>query len=226
MAGDEEADRFSRGRGATPISASAPAPLRRAPARDGGRRRERRHRARSRPGARRAQGAADEGRADDGDHPRGPARRLRRTAHQSAIAGAADGRSLRAPAHAGRARPRLARALRRIRSGAGRRRLARPGPSRKGPRRRRPRLQAAVSRHGLDGRSRHRPARIPVEVSPSDGSGDRRQRDRRRNCRALARGARLRARGQADAPLWRDAGRPAAGANAGACSRRFRRAGC
>ena len=47
-----------------------------------------------------------------------------------AVAGAADGRRFRAPAHAGGARARLARALLRIRSEARGGGFARPGPSR------------------------------------------------------------------------------------------------
>ena len=54
----------------------------------------------------------------------------RRRTDAAPVAGAADGRGLRAPPHAGRTRAGLARALRRVRLQARRRRLARPGASR------------------------------------------------------------------------------------------------
>ena len=138
-----------------------------------------------------AEGPADEGRADADDHPGRRSRRFRRRIDAAAIAGAADGRGLRAPAHAGRARAGLAAAVRRVRLQARGRRLARPGASGEEPCRRTARLQAAISRHGLGGGDRPFEPRSPVLAASPRRRGDRHARDRARDQGAGARGARL-----------------------------------
>ena len=80
------------------------------------------------PGARWPQGADDEGRADDGDHPGPAAARICRRAPDPAERRAADGRGLRQAPHDGGARRELAGALRLVRPESRGRRLARPGP--------------------------------------------------------------------------------------------------
>ena len=61
----------------------------------------------------------------------------------------------------------------------------------------RARLQAAVSRHAVGGRSRPAAARLAVRDPSPHGPGDRHHRDRQGDRRARARGARLSARGEA-----------------------------
>ena len=128
----------------------------------------------------------------------GPAAaRIRGRAAEAAERRAAHGRGLREAAHAGRARRRLAAAVRQLRAHAGGRRLARPGASRAGARRRAPRLQAAVSRHAI-GRG-GRPAAAANGCSPSIAAWIRpstRARSPRRSARACARSSTT-ARGQA-----------------------------
>jgi hypothetical protein len=96
---------------------------------------------------RRAQGPADEGGAVPLDRPGRAARGIRAGTRHAAVQRAADGLGLRAPAHAERARPRLAVALRELRAGGRGGRLARPGASRDAADGSRGRLQAAISRH-------------------------------------------------------------------------------
>ena len=117
------------------------------------------HAERAQGGARRPQGAADEGRPAARDDPRGAAQGVRRRARPAAVAGAADGPAVRAPPHGGRARAGLAREVRRLRARRRGRRLARPGPSRDRAGRPQARLQAAVPEHRERGRGRPHPAR-------------------------------------------------------------------
>ena len=81
-------------------------------------------------GAGRAEGPDHEGGAAHRHHSRRRAAGIRRRTAEAAIAGAADGRGLRQAPDDGRARPAMARALRRVRPEAGRGGLARPGASR------------------------------------------------------------------------------------------------
>ena len=173
-----------------------------------------RHRSRSRQerhgagrGARRAEGPDHEGGAAARHHPRRAAAGIRQRTDQAAEPGAADGLGLRQAAHEGRARPRLAEKVRKLRASPGRRGFARAGASRALARRRRACLQAAICRHAVGGRSRPQAAAMAVRHPPPLRSGDRHHRDRQGDRRAPARGARLLARGQARRALPRHAGR-------------------
>ena len=81
-------------------------------------------------GAGRPQGPDHEGGAAAGHHPRGAAGRIRAGAVAAAVAGAAHGAGLRAPAHGGRAGAGVGGALQELRAAAGRLGLAGPGASR------------------------------------------------------------------------------------------------
>src|SRR3954453_242854 len=94
-------------------------------------------------GARRPERADHEGGAAPRPHPGPCSTRIRGRTAKASIRGAADGRGVRAPAHAGGVGAGLAGPLRLVRSQAGGRGLARPGPSRGCQRRLAARLQAA-----------------------------------------------------------------------------------
>ena len=81
------------------------------------------------------------------------------------------------------------------------------------------RLQAAISRDGFGGRDRPLAARHPVLAPSAHGRGDRHARDRARDSRAGAGGARLPARGESGAALRPDARRQAVRARAAGRSR-------
>ena len=137
-------------------------------------------------------------------------------------AGAAHGRTVRAPPHGGRARARLARQVQGIRARGRGRRLARPGPPRARARRPGAGVQAAISGHRERGRGRPDAAEADLQplspLRPHDQSGA----HLRGAGRAPARGARLRARSQAHGTLRRHAagrGRRARARGAGASSR-------
>ena len=86
--------------------------------------------------ARQSQGAADEGRPIDGDHPRSVAARICRRIAEAAERSAADGLGLRQAPHGRGTRARLADEIRELRASSGRGRFARPGASRPFARRR------------------------------------------------------------------------------------------
>ena len=89
----------------------------------------------------------------------------------------------------------LAGEIRRVRAQAGGGGLARPGASRALARRQAARLQAAISRHAVGGRSRSAAARLAVRDPPPHGSGDRHHaRSPRRSARACARSSTTSAR--------------------------------
>ena len=152
--------------------------------------------------ARRAEGPADEGRPAARDHPRSPAQGVRRRARPAAVRGAAHGPPVRAPAHGGRARARLALQVQGVRARGRGRRLARPGPSRDS-RTTAGALACKLQYPGIESAVEADLAQLGADLQPlsplrpHDQSGA----DLRGAGRAPARGARLRARGQAHGAL-------------------------
>ena len=144
-----------------------------------------------------------------------------------AVAGAADGRGLRQAAHAGRTRRRLAGALCRIRSDAGRRRFARPGSSRRQPRGR-ARSPASCNIPTWPRRWR-RISSSSIYCSRSIAEWVRRStpaRSRARSARALREELDYEPRGQDRKALSEHARRSAAGARAPHFRRRCRPGAC
>ena len=174
----------------------------------------------------RAEGPADEGGAVPLHRARRAPRRIRRRTRASAGQRAADGLELRAPSHGERTRPRLAGEVRAIRARCRRGGQSRPGASGTPARRHRCRVQAAVSRHAEYGRGRSPPVASRDGDLSSHGQRHPARGGLQGTLRAPARGARLRARGRADAALRSDAGERSDGARAGADRRVTARAGC
>ena len=139
----------------------------------------------------------------------------------AAVAGPADGPGLRAPAHDGRARARLGRALQELRAAAGGLRLARPGAPRRGARRRGrwpcklqyPDMQSAVE---ADLNQLKVVFALHARMNPAVETGE----ILKEIVGAAARGARLRPRGAPHGALRRHlrgrAAHPRAGDRAGA----------
>ena len=111
----------------------------------------------------------------------------------AAVAGAAHGAGVRAPAHAGRAGAGLGAAVQELRAAAGGLGLAGTGASCAGPRWRAARLQAAVSRHAVGRGGGSQPAQGGVRAARAHEPGDRDSRDPQGGVGAAARGAELRA---------------------------------
>ena len=109
-------------------------------------------------GAGRHQGAADEGRATARDDPRGAARGVCPRAADLAGQRAGDGLALRASPHGGRTGAGLAEPLQELRARGGAGRVVGPGAPGRRARWHNARLQAAISGHGIGGRSRSAPA--------------------------------------------------------------------
>ncbi len=188
--------------------------------------RPRQERRRTGRGAGRPQRPDHEGGAASRHHPRGAAAGIHHRTDQAAEPGAADGLGLRQAPHAGRAWRRLAEEIRKLRASSRRGGFARAGASRAFARRRGARLQAAIRRHAVGGRSRSPPARPAVRHPAAVRSGDRHHRDDQGDRRADARGARLPPRGQARRALPRHAGGRGRGPRAESRGRSFRPAGC
>ena len=181
----------------------------------GGEQRSRPARSRARRRARRPQGPDHEGRPADGDHSRRAAAGIRRGARQAAERRAADGLGVRQAAHDGRARRRLAGAVRELRAPSrpprprSARCIARPrSTARRSPASCSiPDMQSAVE---ADLKQLEWLFAIHRRMDPAIDTTEMAERDRRPHSRR----ARLRARGEARRALPDDARGDAGGAGA------------